>query len=375
MGSGIAQIAATAGANVTLFDKRIESLERSRRQLKKRLGKLQEKGRLSPVEGQGIVSRMAYTTNLNDIAGSNLVIESIVEDRAAKQAIFGKLESIVDKECILATNTSSLSVTDIAAACRLHPERVIGIHFFIPAQQIKLVEIIPGLQTSPEITDQANVIIKQWGKTTVLTADTPGFLVNRIARPYYLESIRMVDQGVANIATIDWAMTELGGFRMGPFALMDYIGNDINYTFTESLFEATYFDDRYRPSGTQRKYVQAGYLGRKTGRGFYNYFDHSTNPAPNKDEDLGRSILLRVLVLLINEAADALFWNRATKEDIDLAMTTGIRFPNGLLAWADDLGISFCVKKLDELHNQFREERYKCSPLLRKMQKRGERFY
>jgi 3-hydroxybutyryl-CoA dehydrogenase len=268
-----------------------------------------------------------------------------------------------------------LSVTAIAAACRQNPGRVIGIHFFIPATQIKLVEIVPALQTLSPVTLLAEQIVKKWGKTTVLVKDRPGFLVNRIVRPYYLEALRMLEEGVADIATIDWAMTELGGFKMGPFALMDYIGNDVNYMFTEKLFEATFYDDRYQPSITQKRLVEAGYLGRKTGRGFYSYTDHSGNPAPRKEEELGRYISFRILALLINEAADALFNQRASRDDIDLAMMAGTDFPSGLLSWADDLGIDTIVKQLDDLYALYQEDRYRCSPLLRNMKKRAERFY
>ena len=375
MGSGIAQIAAAAGNPVLLFDKYPTALDRSQKQLRKRIEQEQRKGKMSEEEVDTILTNLRYTNNRQDIAGADIVIESIVEELEAKQQIFRDLEQIVSKDCILATNTSALSVTAIASACRQNPERVIGIHFFIPAPQIKLVEIVPALQTLSPVTKLSEQIIKKWGKTTVLVKDRPGFLVNRIARPYYLEALRILEEGIADIATIDWAMTEIGRFKMGPFALMDYIGNDINYNFTESLFNATFYDNRYQPSITQSKLVEAGYLGRKTGRGFYNYMDHSGNPAPRKDDELGRQILFRILVLLINEAADALFNQRASRDDIDLAMTTGIDFPSGLLSWADDLGIEVVVQHLDKLYMLYGEDRYRCSPLLRSMKNRAERFF
>lgn len=375
MGSGIAQIAAAAGNPVLLFDKYPSALDRSQKQLRKRIQQEQSKGRMSEKEAETITENLRYTSDRQDIAGSDIVIESIVEELEAKQQLFRDLEQIVSQDCILATNTSALSVTAIAAACRIRPGRVIGIHFFIPAPQVKLVEIVPALQTLSPVTNLSQQIVKKWGKTTVLVKDRPGFLVNRIARPYYLEALRILEEGVADIATIDWAMTEIGRFKMGPFTLIDYIGNDINYQFTESLYESTFQDNRYQPSITQQKLVEAGYLGRKTGRGFYNYKDHSGNPAPRKEDDLGRQILFRILVLLINEAADALFNQRASREDIDLAMTTGIDFPTGLLSWADDLGIEVVVQHLDRLYGLYGEERYRCSPLLRNMKKRAERFY
>ncbi|MEM6376605.1 MAG: 3-hydroxyacyl-CoA dehydrogenase NAD-binding domain-containing protein [Bacteroidota bacterium] len=375
MGSGIAQIAAAAGNPVLLFDKYPSALDRSQKQLRKRIEQEQRKGRMSKEKVDTILTNLRYTNNRQDIAGSDIVIESIVEELEAKQQVFRDLEQIVSRDCILATNTSALSVTAIASACRQNPGRVIGIHFFIPAPQIKLVEIVPALQTLSPITKLSEQIIRKWGKTTVLVKDRPGFLVNRIVRPFYLEALRILEEGIADIATIDWAMKEIGRFKMGPFALMDYIGNDINYHFSESLFKTTYYDNRYQPSITQAKLVEAGYLGRKTGRGFYNYMDHSGNPAPRKDDELGRQILFRILVLLINEAADALFNQRASRDDIDLAMTTGIDFPTGLLSWADDLGIEVVVRHLDKLHNLYGDARYRCSPLLRNMKNRAERFY
>lgn len=375
MGSGIAQIAAAAGNPVLLFDKYPSALERSQKQLRKRIQHEQSKGRMSAEEGDLILKNLRYSNDRQEIAGSDLVIESIVEELEVKQQLFKDLEQVVGQDCILATNTSALSVSAIASACRLRPGRVIGIHFFIPAPQIKLVEIVPALQTLSPVTTLAQQIVEKWGKTTVLVKDRPGFLVNRIVRPYYLEALRILDEGVADIATIDWAMTEIGRFKMGPFTLMDYIGNDINYNFTASLFEATFYDTRYQPSITQKRLVEAGYLGRKTGRGFYNYKDHSGNPAPRKDDELGRQILFRILVLLINEAADALFNQRANREDIDLAMTAGVDFPTGLLSWADDLGLEVVVQYLDQLYELYHEDRYRCSPLLRTMQRRAERFY
>lgn len=375
MGSGIAQIAAFAGHEVIVYDKSPSALDRSHRQLEKRMGHFQKKGKLTNTEAEIIQTKISYTSQLGKLSEAELLIESIIEELGPKQHLFRELEDIVTTQCILGTNTSSLSVTAIAAACRRNPERVVGIHFFIPADQVKLVEIIPALQTRTPITQGAQRIIRQWGKTTVLVKDRPGFLVNRIARPYYLEALRILEEGIANVATIDWAMTHLGGFKMGPFALMDYIGNDVNYIFTKQLFKSTFYDNRYQPSVAQKRLVEAGYLGRKTGRGFYNYFDHSTNPAPHSDETLGKQILIRILVLLINEAADALFHKFASREDIDLAMSTGIDFPYGLLSWADDLGIGFVVRQLDELYELYREDRYRCSPLLRQMQKKAERFY
>jgi len=184
-----------------------------------------------------------------------------------------------------------------------------------------------------------------------------------------------LEEGLADIATIDWAMTELGGFRMGPFTLMDYIGNDINYTVTETVFSSFYFDPRYKPAFTQKRLAEAGYLGRKTGRGHYNYAEGTDMPQPNKDEKLGKMIFDRILIMLINEAADALFWQIASKEDIDTAMRNGTNYPKGLLKWADEIGISESVRRMDALYEEYREDRYRCSALLRKMEREGKSFY
>ena len=209
----------------------------------------------------------------------------------------------------------------------------------------------------------------------MITKDTPGFIVNRVARPFYAESLRILEEGVADVPTIDWAMTELAGFRMGPFTLMDYIGNDVNYTVTETVFTAFYFDPRYKPSFTQKRLSEAGYLGRKSGRGFYDYSENAKNVEPIKDIKLGKRIVERIVAMLINEAADAVFWQIASKKDIDLAMTKGVNYPKGLLQWADEIGIPKCVKRIEKLYKKYGEDRYRCSPLLRKMAKKGTTFF
>ena len=237
-----------------------------------------------------------------------------------------------------------------------------------------LVEIIPAVQTSEDTLNKAKSIIDDWGKVTVIVKDTPGFIVNRVARPFYGEAIRIYEEGVADFATIDWAMREVGGFRMGPFELMDYIGNDINYTVTETVFASFYFDPRYKPSFTQKRMMEAGYLGRKSGRGYYDYSTENT-PKVNEDKELGKIILWRVIAMLINEAADALFLNIASKEDIDLAMTKGVNYPKGLLAWADEIGLENVLKQLEDLQAEYGEDRYRPSPLLKRMIATNKTFY
>jgi len=190
-----------------------------------------------------------------------------------------------------------------------------------------------------------------------------------------LKALRIYEEGIADFATIDWAMTELGGFKMGPFTLMDFIGNDVNYAVTESVFEAFYYDPRYKPSFTQKRHSEAGWLGRKTKRGYFNYEEGAEKPLPNKDKEVGSEIVWRILVMLINEAADALFFHVANRDDIDTAMTKGVNYPKGLLQWADEIGINKCVNKLDELHDIYREDRYRCSLQLRRMVMKSETFY
>ncbi len=381
MGSGIAQVAATADCKVTVIDTNPITLEKAEAALKKILARIVEKGKISQEKADSIYNNIQYAEDINLLSASDLVIEAIIENLAVKQSVFTQLESIVSESCILATNTSSLSISEIAASCT-HPNRVVGIHFFNPAPLMPLVEIVPALQTDSEVLSNSKSIIDSWGKVTVVAKDTPGFIVNRVARPFYGESLRIYDErieglpeGRVGMATVDWAMKEIGGFRMGPFVLMDFIGNDVNYAVTSTVYQSFFYDPRYKPSFTQKAMSDAGYLGRKTGRGYYDYAEGVEMPKPLEDKELGNRIVNRVVSMLINEAADALFWNIATKEDIDLAMTKGVNYPKGLLQWADEIGIDNCVIAMDNLFDEYREARYRCSPLLRRMARNGQTFY
>ena len=373
MGAGIAQIAATKGHEVCLYDSFDGAVETAENKLKKILDRLVEKERISSKENEAILEKINFSNSLENIKGSRLVVEAIIEDLGIKQKVFTEIENLVDDNCIIASNTSSLSIASIASSCK-KAERVVGIHFFNPAPLMPLVEIIPAVQTSEETLNKAKSIIDSWEKLTVIAKDTPGFIVNRVARPFYGEAIRIYEEGVADFSTIDWVMREIGGFRMGPFELMDYIGNDINYSVTETVFAAFYFDQRYKPSFTQKRMKEAGYLGRKSGRGYYDYSSEN-KPKPNQDRELGKKILWRILSMLINEAADALFLKISSREDIDLAMTKGVNYPKGLLAWADEIGIDNVLKQLENLQEEYGEDRYRPSPLLKRMVKENKTFY
>tara|TARA_R110002074_G_scaffold5959_4_gene28308 strand:+ start:3672 stop:4853 length:1182 start_codon:yes stop_codon:yes gene_type:complete len=380
MGSGIAQVAATSGCKVKLYDTNQAALDKANLALDKILNRLIEKGRINSEEKNRIQSNISYVDSLKDLSDSNLTIEAIVENLDIKKKVFSELETYVSDDCIIASNTSSLSIASIASSLQ-NPERCIGIHFFNPAPLMKLVEVVPAIQTSNETLEKSVQIIAKWGKTVAVAKDTPGFIVNRVARPFYGESLRIYEEGLADFVTIDHSLKTLGGFRMGPFELMDFIGNDVNYTVTETVFTAFYFDPRYKPAFTQKRFAEAGYLGRKSGKGYYDYDENGKKIETSNvtlsavEESLKEQIFNRVLVMLINEAADALFLNIASAEDIDNAMTKGVNYPKGLLAWADEKGIDWCVNKMDELYNEYHEDRYRCSPLLREMNKKGLRFF
>tara|TARA_B100001093_G_scaffold111599_1_gene104008 strand:- start:1747 stop:2907 length:1161 start_codon:yes stop_codon:yes gene_type:complete len=374
MGSGIAQVAGTYNHKVIVYDSFPEALVTAELKLTKILDRLVFKGQMSSNEAVKIKGNIVYSANLESIRNSDLIIEAIIEDLEVKKHIFSSVENLVSDNCILASNTSSLSITSIAAACKF-PERVIGMHFFNPAPLMPLVEFIPALQSKDFFLRKGKKLIESWGKITVLAKDTPGFIVNRVARPFYGEAIRILEEGIANIATIDWAMKELGSFRMGPFELMDYIGNDVNYIVTETVFKEFFFDPRYKPSFSQKKLIEANRLGRKSDQGFYNYKEKNLNPVPLKNKELGNKIVNRIVCLLINEAIDAFFLNIASEKDIDLAMTLGVNYPKGLLVWANEKGLTNVLAELEELFNTYGEDRYRPSPLLKKMVKEKKEFF
>lgn len=366
MGAGIAQVAAQNGHQVVLVDTNQEMLNKAELGIGKVLARLVEKGTISADERINIQGNITYTTSITDLQHCGMVIEAIVENLGVKHKVFESIENVVAPSCILASNTSSLSIASIGSVLQ-HASRVIGIHFFNPAPLMPLVEIIPAVQTATETLEKAKALIDSWGKVSVVCKDTPGFIVNRVARPFYGEALRIYEEGIADFATIDWAMTSIGGFKMGPFTLMDYIGNDVNYTVTESVFEAFYFDPRFKPSFTQKRHKEAGFFGRKSGRGFYDYSENAQRPIPNEDVQLGQQIVDRILALLINEAYDALFMQVASAEDIDLAMTKGVNYPKGLLAWSNEIGISKVLNQLQDLFELYGEDRYRPNVLLKRL--------
>ena len=287
MGAGIAQVAAAAGYQVKLFDTRPDAVQKAILEIGKVYAKLVEKGRMSGAEAQAANARLHCVADLRDVAGAVIAIEAIVENLEVKRMLFADLENVVADDCILATNTSSISVTAIAARLR-RPERLVGMHFFNPVPLMALVEVISGLATSPAVADTVFATAAAWGKKAVHAKSTPGFIVNRVARPFYAEALRLLSEQAADPATLDAIMREAGGFRMGPFELMDLIGHDVNFSVTQSVFNSYFGDPRFMPSVLQQEMVDAGFLGRKSGRGFYQYGDDAVKPAARSEAPQAR---------------------------------------------------------------------------------------
>lgn len=494
MGAGIAQVAAQAGHRVLLADAQAGAVERAIALMTQGLHALAERGKVSADEARAVPTRI-QPAELMDFAASGLVIEAIVEDLEIKRALLRQLEGIVAPDCILATNTSSLSVTAIAAGLR-HPERVVGMHFFNPATRMKLVEVISGVETAPAVEQAVYETSAAWGKKPANAKSTPGFIVNRIARPFYGEAWRAFTEGAADPATIDAIVRDCGGFPMGPFELMDLIGHDVNLAVTQSVFEATFGERRYAPSLAQQELVRAGRLGRKSGRGIYDHRVDAPRPEPRVEygaepaqrvvavgslgiatpvitrleaagidvirvqgpreaqaapagwleigparlmmtdgrpatrrameerhehlvlfdlaldysktprlgvaradqcgtaafrtvcatlvqagftcsplDDVAGLVVMRLIAMLVNEAADAIAHGICSAEAIDIAMRYGVNYPRGPMEWSEQVGLRVFARVLANLREHYGEERYRTSALITRKGYTGAGFH
>ena len=366
MGIGIAQVAATSGCKVFLYDANPAQTEKSLQNLQQTLNKLAAKQKISAERSAEIYNSIKPCSNLSDFKNCDLVIEAIIENKEIKSKVFQNVEEIVSENCVIASNTSSISITSLSSELK-NPERFIGIHFFNPAPLMPLVEIIPGLLTKENLADEIFSLIKSWGKTPVIAKDVPGFIVNRIARPFYGEALRIAEEHIATPEQIDDAMRTLGNFKMGPFELMDLIGIDVNFSVTKTVYQDYFYDPKYKPSLLQQRMSEAKLLGRKTGKGFYDYAENAQNPVAEKNEELYQQIFMRIISMLINEAAEAKRLKIASDEDLELAMQKGVNYPKGLLAWGKEIGYGKISETLQNLYEEYQEERYRQSPLLQKM--------
>jgi len=403
MGAGIAQVAAQSGRAVILYDIQPEFVERGLAGIRKGLQGRVDKGKLAAAEMAATMARIQPATDRAALASASWIIEAAPESLALKGELFGALDTICGPDTILASNTSSLSITALGATTK-RPERVVGMHFFNPAPVMVLVEVIAGQRTDPAVTAATVALARAFGKTPVQARDTPGFIVNRVARPFYGEALRLLGEQLLSVAEID-RLIRLAGFRMGPFELMDLIGIDINFAVTESVYAAFFGEPRYRPHPIQRRMVDAGMIGRKAGQGFYCY--SGATPAPNPalaidptyhraltaarmpdtlDRQLGDALVAagaaaaiieserlapyvigRIVCSIINEAAFALGEGVASSADIDTAMRLGVNYPQGPLEWANKLGLPLALAMLDHLYSFYHEERYRAAPLLRQL--------
>ncbi|WP_378103648.1 3-hydroxyacyl-CoA dehydrogenase NAD-binding domain-containing protein [Chryseobacterium sp. sg2396] len=366
MGIGIAQVAATNGCKVLVYDANAKQVETATLGLEKTLTKLVDKQKISGEKMTEILANISIATELKDFKDCELIIEAIIENKEIKTKVFTELETYVSKTCIIGSNTSSISITSLGAELK-HPERFIGIHFFNPAPLMPLVEVIPSLLTEKALPEKIYNLMKDWGKTPVIAKDIPGFIVNRIARPYYGEGLRIVEENIATVEQVDDAMKTLGNFKMGPFELMDLIGVDVNFSVTTTVYKEYFYDPKYKPSLLQQRMSEAKLHGRKTGKGFYDYAEGAAKPEPQKDDSLYQQIFLRIISMLINEAVEAKRLGVASDQDLELAMRKGVNYPKGLLAWGEEIGYAKISETLQNLYEEYQEDRYRQSPLLRKM--------
>ncbi|NIF07586.1 3-hydroxybutyryl-CoA dehydrogenase [Chryseobacterium sp. Tr-659] len=366
MGIGIAQVAATNGCKVWVYDANPKQVETATVGLEKTLTRLVDKQKISTEKMVEILSNISIATELKDLKDCELIIEAIIENKEIKTKVFTELETHVSESCIIGSNTSSISITSLGAELK-KPERFIGIHFFNPAPLMPLVEVIPSLLTEKTLAEKIYNLMKDWGKAPVIAKDIPGFIVNRIARPYYGEALRIVEENIATPEQVDDAMKTLGNFKMGPFELMDLIGVDVNFAVTTTVYKDYFYDPKYKPSLLQQRMSEAKLHGRKTGKGFYDYSEGAEKPVAQKDDALYQQIFLRIISMLINEAVEAKRLGVANDEDIELAMQKGVNYPKGLLSWGKEIGYTKVSEILHNLYEEYQEERYRQSPLLRKL--------
>lgn len=383
MGAGIAQLAATSGCNVHLIDVNAEALAKAQADIAARIRRMAEKGTISPDEAKAAIGRIRTDSRIRDLENVDLAIEAVVEDLGIKQKVFASIEQSAPSTAVLASNTSSISISRIAE-CVASPERLVGMHFFNPAPLMPLVEVIAGRKSSPAAVDKAYRAAADWGKVPVRAKDTPGFIVNRVARGFYLEALRLLGEGVAGVDEIDAIIRNRGSFRMGPFELMDLVGLDVNLAVSTSVWGQMDEHPRFTPHPIQQKLVSQGHLGQKTGRGFYAYKKDHKVPAVTVDRrsfdlnplmvdasaafchgagvaDASRTeqyIFARILGAIINEAGHAFSEKVATSDDIDLAMTKGTNYPKGPLAWADEIGHRTVRGTLKTLNESTGDDRY-----------------
>lgn len=374
MGIGIAQVAATAHCEVFLYDANFSQTEKSLKNLKSTLDKLAEKGKISTEKSLEVFNQIKPCQEIKELKDCDLVIEAIIENKEIKQKVFAELETYVSEKCILGSNTSSISITSLQAELK-NPERFIGIHFFNPAPLMLLVEVIPGLLTENNLAQEIVDLMKSWGKSPIIAKDVPGFIVNRIARPFYGEALRIVEENLATPEQVDDAMKSFGNFKMGPFELMDLIGIDVNFSVTKTVYQDYFFDPKYKPSLLQQRMNEAKLLGRKTGKGFYDYSEQRQESraknqylkTENQQLITDNQIFMRIISMLINEAVEAKRLGIANDEDIETAMQKGVNYPKGLLNWGKEIGFSKISEVLQNLYEEYQEERYRQSPLLRKL--------
>ena len=368
MGTGIGQIAVQNGCHVVYYDSFPGATDRSKASIEKIFNRLAEKGKITSEQKEEMLGRMQWSADVDAVSGADLVVEAVIEDLDVKKDLFAKVEPLLRSDAWLCTNTSSLSIAALSSGLT-HPERFGGLHFFNPAPLMPLVEVVPGVKTGDDFTETMEALMLEWGKVPVVAKDTPGFIVNKVARPFYSEAIKLYEEGVASIAEIDAAVKSIG-FRMGPFELTDLIGHDVNYTVTETVWSQFFYDPRFRPSITQKRLKEAGLFGRKTCRGFYNYTSGMDAAVVAQEEVeidpmLSEKIVERILCLIINEALDAVWQGIASPENVDLAMTKGVNYPKGPIQWGREMGWDQVLGTLKRCHKHYGDDRYRPCPLLR----------